>query len=118
MFTDVIRETLDAGAPNGFLWPMPSAKAREQLGTQVRLLLREVCGDPDLGQRSIRRGALQYLSAQGVPEATMMHFSGHSRVETLRRYLSWGRIAGATKRLTAHAGKLLGGETTAEAPQL
>lgn len=42
-----------------------------------------------LEQRSLRRGALQALALSGVSEETLMRYSGHTRVSTLRRYLNW-----------------------------
>jgi hypothetical protein len=50
--------------------------------------------DPRLEAKSIRRGAAQALSVAGVPEATIMLFTGHTRVATLRRYLNYGVIKG------------------------
>ena len=44
---------------------------------------------PTLELRSLRRGALQTLSATGVGEDVLMIFSGHASVTTLRRYLGW-----------------------------
>ncbi len=41
--------------------------------------------------RSIRRGALQHLAAlPGITDETLLLFSGHSSVTTLRRYLNFG----------------------------
>lgn len=47
---------------------------------------------PRLEQRSIRRGALQTMAANGVDEETLMRFSGHTQVNTLRRYLNWNVV--------------------------
>ena len=47
--------------------------------------------DSALTTRSIRRGALQAMSKEGVDEATLMHFSGHKDRNTLLRYLDYGR---------------------------
>lgn len=61
-----------------------------ELGTSAILLaLRRV--DSKLECRSIRRGAIQTMAAAGVSEETMMYFSGHTSVKTLRRYLNWGK---------------------------
>jgi len=42
-------------------------------------------------QRSIRRGALQTMAAQNVPPEILMNFSGHSSINTLNRYLDFGK---------------------------
>ena len=41
--------------------------------------------------RMIRRGSHITLAESGVPEETLLVFSGHSSVESLRRYLRWGQ---------------------------
>jgi len=40
---------------------------------------------------SIRRGAIQHLAKQGLPEETLMRLTGHTRLETLYRYIGHGR---------------------------
>ena len=57
---------------------------------QVRDALRTV--DRRLEQRSLRRGALQTLARAGVEEHDLLHFSGHTTLAMLRRYLDWGRV--------------------------
>jgi integrase len=69
---------------HSFLFP------RSVSGVAVRSALRRV--DPQLEQRSLRRGSLQHLASTGVDEETLMRFSGHTQVATLRRYLSWGLV--------------------------
>ena len=52
--------------------------------------LREVrTFNRSLELKSLRRGALQCLSAAGFPESVLMLFSGHSTVDMLRRYLGF-----------------------------
>ncbi len=81
-----------------WVWPF---KQRAALKTQVRLALRDV--NPALSNRSIRRGSLQTMAANGVTMATLMEYSGHTR-EALRRYLGWGKLAQAlAKEGTAEA---------------
>jgi hypothetical protein len=41
---------------------------------------------------SIRRGALQALADKGETPTVLMSFSGHSKVETLMKYLAYGRL--------------------------
>lgn len=45
--------------------------------------------DRALELKSLRRGALQCLSAAGYSESILLLFSGHSTVEMLRRYLGY-----------------------------
>lgn len=66
-------------------------------GCKLKEALREV--DPELEQRSIRRGALQTMAEFGTEEDTLMLFSGHTQVSTLRRYLNWNQINRRTESL-------------------
>jgi hypothetical protein len=60
--------------------------------------------DRNLENRSLRRGALQTLAESGASEQTLMEFSGHTQVATLRRYLQWGSIGSEKiQRMTAAA---------------
>ena len=63
---------------------------RRLTGASLRVALREV--SPELEQRSIRRGALQLMASNNTDEETLMRFSGHRRVDTLRRYLNWNTV--------------------------
>ena len=58
-------------------------------GSDLCAALRKI--HPVLEQRSIRRGSLQAMAANKVDEPTLMRFSGHTQVATLRRYLNWNR---------------------------
>jgi integrase len=61
-----------------------------------------------LEARSLRRGSLQHLACQpSMTDEILLHFSGHSSVKTLRRYLNWGMVAHHTRRVMANAGKAL-----------
>jgi len=60
--------------------------------------------DPALECRSLRRGALQALAQQpGISDETLMLFSGHGSVKTLRRYLNWGVKAAHTRTAMVNA---------------
>jgi integrase len=59
-------------------------------GEKLKNALRAI--NPDLEQRSIRRGALQELARVGTKEEDLMRFSGHTQVATLRRYLNWNQV--------------------------
>ena len=63
----------------------PSSVKGEHLKDALRVI------NPDLEQRSIRRGALQAMAENGVSEEMLMRFSGHTQVTTLRRYLNWNQ---------------------------
>lgn len=49
--------------------------------------------NPNYSILSIRRGGLQEMALSGVSQATLLHHSRHSSVETLHRYLEWGKLA-------------------------
>lgn len=92
------RDRLQRWLTERHTWLFP----RETTGTQVKLALRRV--NINLEQRSIRRGALQALSrAPGMTDESLLLFSGHSNVRTLRRYLNWGVVADHTRRTMVSA---------------
>ncbi|ORC90002.1 TATE DNA Transposon [Trypanosoma theileri] len=39
---------------------------------------------------SVRKGSARHMAAQGVPEEQIMRLTGHTRLETLQRYLGYG----------------------------
>lgn len=64
----------------------------------------------DLCCKSIRRGATQALAEAGVDETTIMEFTGHRKLTTLRRYLNWGKQGAEVRnRMTAAAHTLCHG---------
>lgn len=67
---------------------LPKTPAFMANGAEVRQALRRV--DPLLEQRSLRRGAIQALSASGVPATEVKEFSGHATMKSLTRYLDFG----------------------------
>jgi hypothetical protein len=46
---------------------------------------------PRLNLRSIRRGSVLHLAANGVRDVELQLLTGHKRMDTLLRYLGWGR---------------------------
>jgi integrase len=72
---------------------------------RMRAALR--MSNPTLNTRAIRRGALQTMAKAGVPTETLMMFSGHTNVETLKRYLDYGRHLGTAKVAGQQAATLL-----------
>ena len=65
-----------------------------QLASIMRTDLRTASPNSEkpLTTRAIRRGALQTMAKNGVPVETLLTFSGHTNVNTLKRYLNFGRI--------------------------
>lgn len=74
-------------------------------GKDIKLSLRRA--HPRLEQRSLRRGSLQHLARSGVSEETLMLFSGHTQITTLRRYLNWGQIGSQKRDLMTQKGSAL-----------
>lgn len=74
-------------------------------GSSLKDALRKV--DKSLEQRSIRRGALQTMAQNGASEETLMRFSGHTQVATLRRYLNWNAINSKVQEEMVSTGKAL-----------
>ena len=75
------REYVLGADPEGWLFPGVR-------GDDLRVALRRA--DPRLEQRSMRRGALQHLAAEGVGDVDLLAYSQHRQVDTLRRYLNFG----------------------------
>lgn len=73
-------------------------------GEQLKNSLRRT--DPQLEQRSLRRGSIQTLArSPGITDETLMLFSGHTQVRTLRRYLGWGEAAVHTRKVMQAAAR-------------
>lgn len=70
---------------NGWLWQCQSREERVKLGEAAAKLLNNA-----FTQRSIRRGAAQAMARAGISEETIMKFTGHSNVKSLRIYLDYG----------------------------
>jgi integrase len=96
--------------PEEFLFPAASMKERLERGHTLLHALRLI--DPSMGQRAIRRGALQHMARSGTPLETLMEFSGHKSQDTLRRYLRWGLDAEEPAQRARDAARLLGGPTS------
>jgi integrase len=75
-----------------FLFYAPTRQARHNMLEEVKITLRSATGLREMENRSLRRGALQCLAAAGAPTATLLSFSGHSQLATLKRYLDFGRL--------------------------
>lgn len=78
---------------------------RHVTGNSLKDALRHI--DPELEQRSIRRGALQAMALCDVDEETLMRYSGHTQVSTLRRYLNWNAMNSKVQKEMTEAGKPL-----------
>ena len=70
-------------------------------GAQIKDALRRA--NPKLEQRSLRRGAIQALAATGLKDDELLHYSGHTNVAMLRRYLNFGKVSGEGPRLASQA---------------
>jgi len=92
-------------SPTAFVWPTETKNQR-------RLMIDDILAGVRLAGeqyecRSLRRGALQTMARQGASAATLMHFSGHSTVAMLKRYLGFGvLLTDEGNRIRAEAGKL------------
>lgn len=64
-------------------------------GSMLKIALRRV--GEKLEQRSIRRGAIQFLAGLDLSDSELMNYSQHKSIETLRRYLEWGWHSGEGK---------------------
>lgn len=68
---------------------------RAALKKDVRLAMRAVLGpNVPVDLRAWRRGSLQEMARAGVREKVLRHFSGHTNLPQLLRYLGWGRFWG------------------------
>jgi integrase len=104
-----LQDLLDRRTAGQFLWQAASPQARTDMGKTVAAALKQV--DPMLEQRSIRRGSLQHMADEKVPDETLLLFSGHKRLETLKRYLDWGRKGGVREQRGREAAQhLIGGQ--------
>ena len=74
-------------------------------GEQIKIALRRV--NPRLEQRSLRRGALQTLAATNISDEKLLHYSGHTNVTMLRRYLDFGKVSGEGATLSRAAAALV-----------
>ena len=70
-------------------------------GAQIKDALRRA--NPKLEQRSLRRGSIQALAATGLKDEELLHYSGHTNVPMLRRYLNFGKVSGEGTRLASQA---------------
>jgi len=80
-----VEKRISEGGETGWLFP-------GVLGTQLKDALRRI--DPRLEQRSIRRGALQFLASTGMSDTQLLAYSQHRCLDTLRRYLEFGWLSG------------------------
>jgi integrase len=104
MLIAAIQKVLEMTEAHAFIWPAPSQHEQMIMLEKARIALRTA--DPELELRSIRRGALHALAAAGVEEETLMLYSGHTAVRTLRRYLNWGRKSKAMLEATEEAAEM------------
>lgn len=91
--------------PRGRPTPDPLFPPSRRLGLHEIMLAALRAIRPALEARSVRRGSLQAMAANGTPEDTLLNFSGHKDRMMLFRYLGWGwergqaRLDGSTAAL-------------------
>ena len=78
-------QMLERAGPRDWLFP----GGEKVFGQLCRMAVRTVC--PAYSVKSLRRGALQLLAKSGATDETLTSFSGHKSVDTLKRYLNWGK---------------------------
>jgi hypothetical protein len=71
----------------------PQGWSRKQVVEATCLALQKA--NPLIDNRAVRRGSLQVMAKAGVPDATLMLFSGHKSSDTLQRYLNLGAASGS-----------------------
>jgi integrase len=81
----------------------------QDMKLQVRNAVKGVCAEASLP--SVRKGAARHLAQMGVPEADIARLMGHTRLDTLRRYL------GYSTNLTNDARKAQQGAALLQRPQ-
>ena len=79
----LLRQYLSQFQPEDWLFP----GGTKVYGPLTSLALRTA--NPTFTVRALRRGALQAMAESGVPDATLLYFSGHKRLDTLWNYLNW-----------------------------
>jgi hypothetical protein len=91
-----------------------------QLASIMRTDLRTASPNSEkpLTTRAIRRGALQTMAKNGVPVETLLTFSGHTNVNTLKRYLNFGRILSVEEAGARVAASFLAPPPPVEPPML
>ena len=79
----LLRQYLSQFKPEDWLFP----GGTKVYGPLTSVALRTA--NPTFTVRALRRGALQAMAESGVPDATLLYFSGHKRLDTLWNYLNW-----------------------------
>jgi integrase len=107
LLANALRDYCALPSTGPFLFGTTTDQERRQTHQQVRIALQTM--NPEFGVRSIRRGGIQALAAAKVADATIMEFSGHQSVATLRRYLVWNtrNLAAKERGETAAAAALV-----------
>eukprot|EP00760_Papus_ankaliazontas_P026105 PhM_4_TR3007/c0_g3_i2/m.37694 len=79
-----------------FLLPLTTRQERTRFMMSARSHLRQI--DPTMDLRAVRRGATRTLAALEVPLSTIMLFTRHTSLQTLRIYLGFGSAAPSSSR--------------------
>jgi hypothetical protein len=105
VFATQITSWLSTKRPNDFVYDLPTTAAYAKKAKDLLTALRTE--DSALEQKSLRRGALQYLASIGADEETLLHFSTHSEKKMLRYYLNHGMQSLGVARVTRPLGQQL-----------
>lgn len=88
--------------PTDFIVHLPTPTAKTNFLASVNDTLRAANDGLPLENRSLRRGSLQTLARSGAQNKTLLAFSGHSSVKSLKRYLNFGRVPAADQMEASH----------------
>lgn len=88
-FADLLRIYMELRVHEKFLFSLSTSKSRSAFIREARVELRKVNAHHDM--KAVRRGAAQTLAKAGVPLSTIMLFTRHQSVTTLRKYLGFGK---------------------------
>ena len=108
MFKPFVRRVLENRDQATWVFECPQQQDRKQLSVRCLEGLRRINGQ--YTNKSVRRGALQAMARAGVPTTTLLHFSGHTNIPMLKRYLGFGTLlAEEARKVRGDAANLLTG---------
>ena len=108
IFKPFVRRVLENRDQASWVFECPRRQDRKQLSARCLEGLRRINGQ--YTNKSVRRGALQAMARAGVPTTTLLHFSGHTNIPMLKRYLGFGTLlAEEARKVRGDAANLLTG---------
>lgn len=84
-WTNMLKEYLKERKPEEHVFPFDTKRERLHFPAIISQKLKEI--GTDLWARSFRSGALLHMLRSGASEELLLHFSGHSSIQTLRQYV-------------------------------